>query len=70
MIFLAEVCKDQCDRDFRPICASDGQTYNNVCMMEFAACQSGSDTLKTVSDGPCPADEERQGELSFGKFAF
>ena len=35
-------CCKKCKRYFRPICGSDGKTYNNKCFMKAAACKSDS----------------------------
>ncbi|EDO38470.1 predicted protein, partial [Nematostella vectensis] len=41
-----------CTADYRPVCASDGQTYPNVCTMDSAGCQK-SMNLKVVRNGTC-----------------
>nr|XP_023651627.1 agrin-like isoform X4 [Paramormyrops kingsleyae] len=42
-----------------PVCASDGQTYNNTCQMKHASIQQGV-TLTELHRGPC----KKQGECS------
>merc|ERR1712235_124400 len=41
-----------CPRIYAPVCASDGKTYNNECLMQVAACENGQN-LVVVSQGPC-----------------
>lgn len=31
-------CRQQCTQHVDPVCASDGQTYDNMCMLEVIAC--------------------------------
>ena len=48
-------CPDQrkCDRSQNdPICATDGKTYINQCLMEAKSCKSGNHIVP-VSRGPC-----------------
>ena len=44
---------DKCDTKHQPVCASDGKTYNNKCLMEAASCKEGLN-LKIDSEGQCP----------------
>ncbi|XP_037076211.1 agrin-like [Pollicipes pollicipes] len=34
-------CQDACQAVVRPVCASDGRTYDNTCLMELERCRSG-----------------------------
>jgi len=36
-------CPRGCYRIYRPVCGSDGQTYDSPCYMEIEACESGRD---------------------------
>ena len=45
-------CNKVCPRIYAPVCASDGKTYNNECLMQVAACESGQN-LVVVEQGPC-----------------
>ena len=40
-----------CSTQGSPVCGSNGQTYENVCMLEIAQCQDSS--IMHLSDGPC-----------------
>ena len=45
-----------------PVCGSNDVTYNNICLLEFAACQATSgEQITKVTDGPCPVEEKREG---------
>merc|ERR1712179_303121 len=34
-------CNQVCSREKRPVCGSNGITYNNKCALEMASCQKG-----------------------------
>lgn len=47
-----------CPRDYKPICASNGRTYPNVCVFSCEVKKSrslgdGEETLKIVRKSPC-----------------
>lgn len=44
-------CARPCSREYRPICASDGRTYNNECLFEIGKCRKVG--LSAVKIGPC-----------------
>lgn len=44
-----------CTRDYRPVCASDGRTYNNKCL--FLCEKEIRDDLHIKHDGVCVPDE-------------
>ncbi|EEY60569.1 protease inhibitor Epi5 [Phytophthora infestans T30-4] len=47
----AEECDDNCQRDLMPVCGSDGATYGNDCLLDFAHCENS--TITKLHDGKC-----------------
>ena len=54
--FPTDPCERKCLRSFKPVCGSDGKTYNNECLLEVAQCQTRG--LRIVNQGPCREDIE------------
>ncbi|KAJ3112814.1 hypothetical protein HDU96_004152 [Phlyctochytrium bullatum] len=54
----AQACNDFCTADYTPVCASNGVTYSNLCVLEATACKNNLVDLKKVSDGECPTKKE------------
>ena len=48
----SEECSDDCKRDFRPVCGSNGKTYNNICLLEQEKCTKRIKVVKAY-DGAC-----------------
>ncbi|KAK7068354.1 hypothetical protein SK128_017211 [Halocaridina rubra] len=44
-------CQMFCTKEFLPVCGSNGQTFNNKCLLEEAACNDP--TISLVHAGPC-----------------
>lgn len=44
-------CKQNCSKDFKPLCGSDGKTYSNLCTLKNAQCESPKIAL--VAEGEC-----------------
>ncbi|XP_048581312.1 uncharacterized protein LOC5512067 isoform X7 [Nematostella vectensis] len=49
-------CPDDCTNETKPICASDGQTYDNECLMQKRACENNQN-LNVTSDRACPCKD-------------
>jgi len=49
-------CPGLCARVYKPVCGTDGKTYNNACLLGIATCKSdGKITLKHKGKCECPA---------------
>ncbi|ROT65093.1 SPARC-related modular calcium-binding protein 2 [Penaeus vannamei] len=48
-------CHRICPAVLRPVCGSDGRTYDNSCQLQEARCSDPS--LEEVHPGPCPGAE-------------
>ncbi|KAJ0012104.1 hypothetical protein NQD34_013079 [Periophthalmus magnuspinnatus] len=46
------VCQFQCDKDYIPVCGSNGDTYQNECYRRQASCKQQR-LISKLSDGPC-----------------
>ena len=49
-------CPDvRCKSESKPICASNGETYGNQCLLDAAICEAKRNGahLETLHDGPC-----------------
>jgi len=54
-------CNIFCNRVGAPVCASDGNTYSNECMMRFLTCKSEISVTK-VHEGECNSDFVEENE--------
>ncbi|XP_028399649.1 neurogenic locus notch homolog protein 2-like isoform X2 [Dendronephthya gigantea] len=55
-------CPKICPSDWRPVCASDNETYPNLCMMKVRSCENQVELTK-VRYGECNAREYTKCEL-------
>ncbi|CAK4644406.1 unnamed protein product [Aphanomyces euteiches] len=66
LFLVAGVVAAQCDRAcpdvVEPVCASDGKTYNNPCLVEVAACSQKKNII-AVAQGECKDCDNRVCDL-------
>ena len=46
-------CPTQCPRNFARVCGTDGQTYNNECLLQVAACNNPGRRIRVARKGSC-----------------
>ncbi|TYZ60088.1 hypothetical protein PybrP1_000669 [[Pythium] brassicae (nom. inval.)] len=51
----ATTCKEACPENLKPLCGSDGVTYDNECMFEFARCTAANagQTITLAANSSC-----------------
>ncbi|KAK9972968.1 hypothetical protein ABG768_023722, partial [Culter alburnus] len=49
------ICDFKCSSDYAPVCGSNGESYENHCLLRKDACKLQTEVL-LVSDGACPVD--------------
>ena len=49
------ICNRPCNKKFKPMCGSDGKTYNNPCLLNNARCKANKtgSGLELKYQGPC-----------------
>ena len=57
-------CEGRCDRKYSPVCGSDGETYNNRCLLEHADCLNAFVSIIVASEGAC----DSRGETDFAVY--
>uniref|UniRef100_A0A673H2F3 Tomoregulin-2-like n=1 Tax=Sinocyclocheilus rhinocerous TaxID=307959 RepID=A0A673H2F3_9TELE len=49
------ICDFKCSSDYAPVCGSNGESYENHCLLRKDACKLQTEVL-VVSEGACPVD--------------
>ncbi|XP_048091147.1 tomoregulin-2 isoform X1 [Alosa alosa] len=49
------ICNFKCSSDYVPVCGSNGESYENECLLRKEACKLQTEVL-VVSEGSCPID--------------
>ncbi|XP_071517316.1 ovoinhibitor-like [Panulirus ornatus] len=65
----ASTCQTACTRDFLPVCGSNGNSYNNQCLLDIASCESvqaGGGPISVVSEGFCAPQGTQEPETTVG----
>ncbi|XP_063933925.1 agrin-like [Zophobas morio] len=55
-------CERICPKIYRPVCATNGKTYSNLCLLKVAACELERN-LKVASEGPCLHSDLKKPDL-------
>ena len=58
-------CPERCERAVRPVCASDGATYDNLCEMRRAACRRKRADITAKYIGVCGESPHYDFHLQF-----
>ena len=59
LIFFSVNCNTLCTREFRPVCGSDGKTYDTACWLDAENCEKGT-SVKIAKQGACETDTNEQ----------
>ena len=51
-------CTGRCNKAYVPVCGSDGETYNNMCLLEHANCLNPFASITVAGKGPCESGGE------------
>ena len=58
-LFLSDFCDIKCTREFKPVCGSDGKTYNSECLLNRAKCVKRI-LIQVASQGACGTSTNEQ----------
>ena len=47
-------CDRGCPKTLKPVCGSNGETYDNDCLLEIAACENPEQNITMECEGKCP----------------
>ena len=58
-LFFSDFCDIKCTREFKPVCGSDGKTYNSECLLNRAKCVKRI-FIQVASQGACEPSTNEQ----------
>ena len=61
VLLLSELCEKKCTRIYKPVCGSDGKTYNSECLLDQEKCVKRL-SIQVSGTGPC--EEKNEGNIS------
>ena len=68
IIFLSDECSRACNRMYLPVCGSDGNTYNNECLMLEESCIQRV-IITVAHEGPCVTNVKGRYEVEVRSFS-
>lgn len=62
-------CNPNCLKILKPVCGSDGRTYNNVCLLELASClgegsEENGGRIEVAHRGQCGQEDRGQAQAA------
>ena len=58
ILVLSDLCEKKCTRIYKPVCGSDGKTYNSECLLGQEKCIK---KLSIQVEGTGPCEEKNEG---------
>ena len=57
---LSELCEKKCTRIYKPVCGSDGKTYNSECLLDQEKCVKRL-SIQVAGIGSC--EDKNEGNI-------